>query len=65
MLTSGFVFGVATDIAVLGGLAAILLARSAGPLLVSGGLAGLCQAATGGSLTKGSSLKGAMVSSVM
>jgi len=30
VLTSGFVFGVATDFAVLGGLAAILLARSAG-----------------------------------
>jgi hypothetical protein len=29
------------------------------------GLAGLCQAATAGSLMKGSSLKGAMVSSVM
>jgi hypothetical protein len=39
--------------------------RSAGSPQVSGGCGRLCQAATAGSLTKGSSLKGAMVSSVM
>jgi len=39
--------------------------RSAGSLRVSGGSGRFCQAATAGSLTKGSSLNGAMVSSVM
>lgn len=39
--------------------------RSAGSPQVSGGSGRLCQAATAGSLTKGSSLNGAMVSSVM
>jgi len=34
-------------------------------IAISGGLAGLCQAATAGSHTSGSSLKGAMVSSVI
>jgi hypothetical protein len=39
--------------------------KSAGSLWVSGGFGRLCHAATAGSLTKGSSLKGAMVSRVM
>jgi plasmid stabilization system protein ParE len=39
--------------------------RSAGSLRVSGGSGRFCQAATAGSLTKGSSLNGALVSSVM
>ena len=39
--------------------------RSAGSLQVSGGSGRYCQAATAGSLTKGSSLKGTMVSRVM
>jgi hypothetical protein len=39
--------------------------RSTGSLPVSGGSGRLCQAATAGSLTKGSSLKPAIVSRVM
>ncbi len=39
--------------------------KSAGSLQVSGGSGRFCQAATAGSLTKGSSLKGAMVSRVI
>jgi len=39
--------------------------KSGGVIALSGGLAGFCQAATAGSPTSGSTLKGAMVSSVM
>ena len=39
--------------------------KSGGVIALSGGLPGVCQAATAGSPTSESSLKGAMVSTVM